>query len=112
MNILILAAGTRNKIVQYFRNTVRDDGEVVATDSSKLGPAIYDADKYYIVPPITASGYLDVILSICKKEKIHGILSLIDPELSLLAANEEKFKAIGTTVIGSSYELCELALDK
>ena len=56
MNILILAAGTRNKIVQYFRNTVRDDGEVVATDSSKLGPAIYDADKYYIVPPITASG--------------------------------------------------------
>lgn len=40
------------------------------------------------------------------------MLSLIDPELSLLAENEEKFKNIGTTVIGSSYELCERALDK
>ena len=37
---------------------------------------------------------------------------MIDPELSLLAANEEKFEEIGTKIIGSSYELCEMALDK
>ena len=112
MNILILAAGTRNKIVQYFKRTFDGIGTVVATDASKLGPAIYDADKYYIVPPITELGYLDKILEICKNEQISGVLSLIDPELSLLAANEEKFKAIGTTIIGSSYDLCEMALDK
>lgn len=112
MNILILAAGTRNKIVQYFKRTFDGVGTVVATDASKLGPAIYDADKYYIVPPITEPGYIDKILEICKKEQIKGVLSLIDPELSLLAANEEKFKAVGTTIIGSSYDLCEMALDK
>ncbi len=112
MNILILAAGTRNKIVQYFKKTFEGVGTVIATDASELGPAIYDADKYYIVPPITAPGYIDIILDICKKEKINGVLSLIDPELSLLAENEKKFKAVGTTVIGSSYELCEMALDK
>ena len=112
MNILILAAGTRNKIVQYFRKTFDDVGTVVATDASTLGPAIYDADKYYIVPPITEDGYIDKILNICQKEQIKGVLSLIDPELSLLAANEEKFKAIGVTIIGSSYDLCEMALDK
>ena len=112
MNILILAAGTRNKIVQYFKRTWDDVGTVVATDASKLGPAIYDADKYYIVPPITEPGYIDKILEICKKEQIKGVLSLIDPELSLLAANEEKFKAVGATIIGSSYDLCEMALDK
>ena len=112
MNVLILAAGTRNKIVQYFKRTFDGVGTVIATDASTLGPAIYDADKYYIVPPITADGYIDKILDICKKEQISGILSLIDPELSLLAANEEKFKAVGTTVIGSSYYLCEMALDK
>ena len=39
-------------------------------------------------------------------------MSLIDPELSLLAANIEKFKNVGTTVIGSSYDLCEMSLDK
>ena len=112
MNILILAAGTRNKIVQYFKRALDGAGTVVATDANELGPAIYDADKFYIVPPITTPGYIDIILNICKKEKIDGVLSLIDPELSLLAENAEKFKAVGTTVIGSSYDLCEMALDK
>ena len=112
MNILILSAGTRNKIVQYFRKTLAGKGTVIATDMSKLAPAIYEADKYYIVPSMNDSSYLDVILDICKKEKIAGVLSLIDPELSLLAENREKFAAVGTTVIGSSYALCEMSLDK
>lgn len=112
MNILILAAGTRNKIVQYFKRALDGAGIVVATDASELGPAIYEADRHYIVPHITAPGYIDIILDICKKEQINGALSLIDPELSLLAEHEEQFRAIGTTVIGSSRELCEMALDK
>ena len=58
MNILILAAGTRNKIVQYFKRAVGDSGKVIATDASELGPAIYDADKYYIVPNITEACFL------------------------------------------------------
>ena len=112
MNILILAAGTRNKIVQYFKKTLDGDGTVVAADASELAPAIYDADKFYIVPPISEDGYIDRILEICKKEQIRGVLSLIDPELSLLAENTEKFKAVGVTIIGSPYDLCEMALDK
>ena len=112
MNILILSAGTRNKIVQYFVKTLNGTGKVIATDMSNLAPAIYEADKHYIVPKMTAPEYLDVVLDICKKEEITGVLSLIDPELSLLAENREKFEAIGTTVIGSSYMLCEMSLDK
>ena len=111
-NILILAAGTRNKIVQYFKRAFDGNGTVVAADASALAPAIYDADKHYIVPQISDPGYIDTILDICEKEQIKGVLSLIDPELSLLAENENKFQAIGTTVIGSSYELCEMSLDK
>lgn len=112
MNILILSAGTRNKIVQYFVKTLNGTGKVIATDMSNLAPAIYEADKYYIVPKMTAPEYLDIVLDICKKEEITGVLSLIDPELSLLADNRERFEAIGTTVIGSSYSLCEMSLDK
>lgn len=112
MNILILSAGTRNKVVQYFVETLNGKGKVIATDMSSLAPAVYEADKYYIVPKMTAPGYLDVVLDICKKEEINGVLSLIDPELSFLAENREKFEAIGTTVIGSSYALCEMSLDK
>lgn len=112
MNILILSAGTRNKVVEYFVKAMNGRGKVIATDMSSLAPAIYEADKFYIVPKMTAPDYLDVILDICKNENITGVLSLIDPELSLLAKNKERFEALGTTVIGSSYELCEMSLDK
>lgn len=112
MNILLLSVGTRNKIVQYFKKSIGKRGKVVVTDMSDIAPAIYDADKYYIVPPMNSPNYIDVILDICKQEKIKGVLSLIDPELSLLAKNKDKFMEIGTTVVGSSYELCEMSLDK
>ena len=112
MNILILAAGTRNKIVQYFRSNLSGVGKVIATDSSPLAPAIYEADKHYIVPPISDPKYLSIILDICEKEQVSGVLSLIDPELSLLAKNECLFSSIGTKVIGSAYNLCEMSLNK
>lgn len=112
MNILILSAGTRNKIIQYFAKTLGGSGIVVATDCSKIAPAIYEADKYYIVPRMTEPGYLDVILNICKCEHIDGVLSLIDPELSFIAKHSDDFKSVGTTVIGSPYSLCEMSLDK
>lgn len=112
INILILSAGTRNKVVQYFRKNLADRGSIIATDMSTLAPAIYEADKYYIVPPMSKPEYLGIILDVCKKEKVSGVLSLIDPELSLLAEHKAEFEAVGTTVIGSSYELCEMSLDK
>ena len=112
MNILILSCGTRNKIVQYFKKTIGENGIVVATDMQETAPALYEADKYYIVPRMTAPGYIDKIFDICKRENINGVLSLIDPELSLLAKYAPQFKSLGVTVIGSSYELCELSLNK
>lgn len=112
MNILILSAGTRNKIVQYFKRAIGGNGNVIATDMSELAPAVYEADRFYKVPRMTNEGYIDVIFDICKKEKIDGVLTLIDPELSLLAKHKEEFAQLGVTVIGSSYALCERALDK
>ena len=111
-NLLILSAGTRNKVVQYFKKTFAGQGKIIATDMSPLAPAIYDADAYYIVPPMTAPDYLEHIYDICKKERIKGVLSLIDPELSLLALHEDDFRKLGVSVVGSSYNLCELSLDK
>ena len=63
MNILILSCGTRNKIVQYFKKELAGKGQVMATDCSELAPALYDADKYFIVPRMNEEGYLDIILS-------------------------------------------------
>ncbi len=112
MNILILSAGTRNKIVQYFKKELNGKGLVVATDCSKLAPAIYEADKYYIVPRIDDKDYLNCILDICIKEKINGLISLIDPELSLISENIVKFKEIGVTPIISEHKNVEMCFNK
>lgn len=112
MNILILSAGTRNKIVQYFKKELNGKGNVVATDCSNLAPAIYEADKFYIVPRIDADNYIDIILDICQKEKIDTLISLIDPELSLIAKNIEKFKAIGVNPVISDYDKVEMCFNK
>ena len=112
MNILILSCGTRNKIVQYMKRELSGRGRVIATDMSPNAPALYEADAFYLVPKITEPRYIDRVLEICRKEKNQGVLSQIDPELSLLAEHEQSFRQIGTTVIGSSYELCERTLDK
>ena len=112
MNILILSAGTRDKVVQYFKKELGDRGRIIATDCSNLAPAVYDADAFYLVPRITAPGYLDVILDICKKEQITGVFSLIDPELSMLAKERDRFLAVETTPIISDYDLVETCFDK
>ena len=112
MNTLILSCGTRNKIVQYFKKELAGRGQVMATDCSELAPALYDSDKHFIVPRMKDEGYLDVILNICKENEIKAVLSLIDPELSLLAKNRDKFLEIGTTPIVSDYDLVEMCFDK
>lgn len=112
MNILLLSVGTRNKIVQYFKQELEGIGKVIVTDASKLAPAIYEADKYYIVPKIFEENYLETILDICKKENIKGILSLIDPELNILAENEKEFEKIGVKIVGSGLQQCEYSFDK
>ena len=112
MNILILSAGTRTKVVEYFVREMRGEGKVIGADMSSLAPAIYAADKYYIAPPIAQDDYIDVVLDICRRENIGGVFSLIDPELSLLAKNADRFEAAGVTGCGSAYDFCEMSLTK
>ena len=112
INILILSCGTRNKIVQYFKKELDGKGAVMATDCSELAPALYDADRFFIVPRVDSKGYLETILSICKENKIKAILSLIDPELSLLAKHKDEFLKIGVLPIISGYDEVEMCFDK
>lgn len=112
MKILILSAGTRNKIVQYFRKELQGIGTVLATDCSNLAPAVYDADQFFLVPRMSDPGYLEHILELCRREKVDGVFSLIDPELSLLAKERDRFLEVGTTPIISPYELVETCFDK
>ena len=47
-----------------------------------------------------------------QKENIKGLFSLIDPELSLLAENKNKFLEKGIVPIVSDYDTVEMSLNK
>lgn len=111
-NILITSAGRRSLLIEYFKKEFGGKGKVITTDCSDLAPATYLSDKNYIVPRIDHPDYISELLKICKKENIKGILSLIDPELSLLAKHHSEFEKIGTNIIVSPFKDCELWLEK
>ena len=111
-NILILSCGTRNKLVRYFREKENGFGRVIGTDCSPYAPALYETDKHYLVPRMTSPDYLDVILQICRDEKIDAVLPLQEDELYLIASHRERFTAEGICPIVSSPETVELCRDK
>lgn len=112
MNILITSCGRRTQLIKYFKESFNDKGKIITTDCDKLAPALYFSDKYYITPRIDSENYISEIFEICKKENIKGILSLIDPELSLLSKYKNEFNKLGVRLIGSDYEVNEMCFDK
>ena len=112
MNILIASAGRRTKLVEYFMHEFNNDGKVIVTDCDNLAPTMHIGAKGYIVPKITDDNYVDELLKICKEESIDAILSLIDPELSILAKEKSRFEEIGVKALVSDYEVTELCFDK
>ena len=63
-SILFCSVGRRTKLLQDFKNTLNGEYNLVATDNSNIAPALYVADKSYIVPEI---------YSICKHTNMRSI---------------------------------------
>lgn len=112
MNLLFCSVGRRGELIKDFKNSMKDDVYIVATDNSKYAPALYLADKQYIVPLITDNEYIPILLDICRKEKINAITTLIDPEIEILAKNRELFQELGVDVLAPYLETAQLCFDK
>ncbi|MDO4982679.1 MAG: ATP-grasp domain-containing protein [Eubacteriales bacterium] len=112
MNYLMCSVGRRGELLKDFRQSISADSKLIATDNSKYAPALYFADKQYIVPRISDPSYIGILLDICRKEKINAITTFIDPEIEILAKNREKFTEIGVEVLAPYRETAELCFDK
>ena len=112
MNILILSCGTRNKLIQYFKEKENGIDRIVGTDCSIYAPALYEADSHYIIPRMTSPDYLETVLDICHKEKIDAVLPLQEDELYLTASYREQYRGQGVTPIVSSADAIEICRDK
>lgn len=111
-NILILNSGTRNKLISYFLNECKGKCEVIVTDNYDLAPTLYIADKFYLTKRYYEEGYVDEIVEICKENNVGLVVSLIDPELTLLSENKDKFDAAGVLLNTSTPDIIERCFDK
>ncbi|MBQ4037598.1 MAG: ATP-grasp domain-containing protein [Clostridia bacterium] len=112
MNILFCSAGRRAQLLKNFRRSMGNEGKIVATDLSPYAPALYFADRHYLVPRIDDPTYVDVILNICKEEEIDAITTVIDPEIEILSENRSRFEALGITVLAPYDSSARLCFDK
>ena len=116
INVLILSAGRRVELVNCFKEA-RDRlgimGNVVAADLSSTAPALYHADRHYLICRISDDNYIDEIIEICKKEDIHLIIPTIDTELYKLAESRERIESeTKAKVHVSDLEVIKICRDK
>lgn len=111
-SILFCSVGRRVKLLKDFKESLNGKYKIVATDNSNIAPALYIADKSYLVPKITDEKYIDIILNICDKENVKAVFTLIDPEIDLLAKSAMKFKEKGILLLVPEYTTACLCFDK
>lgn len=112
MNYLMLSVGRRGELMKNFRLSIESGSHIVATDNSPYAPALYLADKQYIVPRIDSPNYIETILQICQKEQINAVTTFIDPEIRLLAENRNLFSNIGVEVLAPFEDSAKICFDK
>ncbi|WP_186667722.1 ATP-grasp domain-containing protein [Sporosarcina sp. BP05] len=112
MNFLFCSVGRRAELIKVFKSSLDKGSKIIATDCVNTAPALYFADKQYIVPKITDNNYLEKVLEICKRENINVITTFIDPEIEILSKNRESFEAIGVEVLVPYLETAEICFDK
>lgn len=94
-NLLFCSVGRRGRLLRNVKETIGKTGLLVGTDNQSTAPALQFCDRQYVVPRITDPCYIDNILDICRENSIKAVTTLIDPEIEILAANTERFKAAG-----------------
>lgn len=111
-NILFCSAGRRARLLRNFRESLDTSDLIIATDLQPTAPALYFADKQYLVPRINDPKYIDRVLEICRKEQVKAITTLIDPEIEVLAKNRQRFLDEGILPLCPSAETAHLCFDK
>jgi carbamoyl-phosphate synthase large subunit len=112
MNLLFCSVGRRAELIKYFKCSLGAEDRIIATDNKATAPALYLADKHYLVPPINNSEYVKILCDICIKEDIRVITTFIDPEINILAQNRNLFESIGVEVLAPDEKTAYYCYDK
>ncbi|MBI4719205.1 MAG: ATP-grasp domain-containing protein [Planctomycetes bacterium] len=115
LNVLVTCVGRRVELVAAFRRAaerLRLRLAVLGTDVSWTSPAMHRVDRGIIIRPIAAGHYVEDLLDIVRRHDVHLLIPTIDPELPVLAATVDRFRAAGCCALVSSPRVVEICRDK
>ncbi|MEO9321142.1 MAG: ATP-grasp domain-containing protein [Nitrososphaera sp.] len=99
--VLVTAAGSivSQGIIKALRlanKTVHETNAVnysiVATDMSPTAAGLYRSDSGHIVPPASSEGFIDAVVSLCRKNAVDAIFIGSDDELQKLAESRKRIE--------------------
>jgi carbamoyl-phosphate synthase large subunit len=82
-NVPFTCAGRRSFAIRSFKEALNNCGRVFAFDATPEAPALQVADKGFVAPPADADNYLDVLLTICREQRVRLLILVLEPELPL-----------------------------
>lgn len=103
------------ELLRAFRrayNDLRLPGSIVAVDIDPLAPALQEADHSYIVPRVSDPAYIPMLAEVCRRQPVHLVFPLIDPDISVLARYRHELEATGARVVVVSREAADTTSDK
>ena len=112
INILFTCAGRRNYLINYFKEALKGEGQIIAADEQMNAPAMIDADIAIKVSNIYSDNYVNEIVEIVKKHSVTAIISLNDLELPALSRNKSLFEQHGAKVLISNSNIISIGFDK
>jgi carbamoyl-phosphate synthase large subunit len=99
-------------LVQFFKRALGGGGQVIACDSSPHAPALVEADRHFLVPPMDQPNYFDALAAISREQQVRLIFSVHDLELAGLAQRAQAFREAGTIAVVAAPHVVAACQDK
>lgn len=98
--------------LKFLKNNPERKIRVVGVDMAEDPSARYMVDAFYRVPAATHPDYCDIILDICKKEKVDIYFPNISAECEAVVKRKDEFDRIGVKLSVSDPDAVKIANNK
>ena len=114
-NILIVASGNSQSLVEALQNTIRLLGVDSLVYTCDMAPGTSSASKVsdgsFAVPRLTSEDYMQVLQSICLGNHVKVVIPTTERELPILSANKDIFAKLGIYILTPDYNFVMKCID-
>jgi carbamoyl-phosphate synthase large subunit len=114
VNVLITSASRKVSLVRAFQSALarHGGGDVIAVDTNPCSPALYVADRHFLVGPSVEPRFIEQLMELCRQEQVRLVIPTRDEELVLFAKVRERMEQAGVHVMVPATETVRLCRDK